>query len=72
MSIRSAQAHDRLPNLPLSPPTLPRALPAQVVDPLLMRLPDIKQWVIFGFLLNPEELSQPGAVDLLFSVLNTM
>ena len=42
------------------------------MDPLLTRLPDLKQWVVFGFLLCPEELAQPGAVDLLFSVLNTM
>ena len=42
------------------------------VDPLLPLLPELKQWVVYGFLLCPEELATPGAPELLLTVLSTM
>ena len=42
------------------------------VEPLLPLLPELKQWVVYGFLLCPEELATPGAPELLLTVLSTM
>ena len=33
---------------------------AGAVDPLLPLLPELKEWVVYGFLLCPEELATPG------------
>ena len=41
-----------------------------LVDPLLARLPEAKQWLLFGLLLYPDDLAEAGAVDLLIALLN--
>ena len=40
------------------------------VSPLLAHLAEAKQWVIYGLLLHPEDLGEPGAIDVLIAVLN--
>ena len=42
------------------------------MDALLPFLPSIKQWVVYGFLLVPEDLGEPNAVDLLMQTLSTL
>ena len=41
-------------------------------DPLLAHLGEARQWVVYGLLLCPDELGEPGATDLLTNLLNTM
>ena len=42
------------------------------VEPLLAHLSDVRYWVVYGFLLCPEQLAEEGAVDLLMRVLDTL
>ena len=44
---------------------------APLVDPMLARLPELKQWLVYGLLLYPDDLAEKGAVDLLVALLNT-
>jgi hypothetical protein len=45
---------------------------APVVDPLFARLPEAKQWLIYGLLMRPDELGEEaGAVDLLMALLSS-
>ena len=39
--------------------------------PLLARLPEAKQWLLYGLLMYPDDLAEPGAIDLLVKFLNT-
>ena len=48
--------------------TGPTELPA--VDPLLARLPEARQWLIYGLLLYPDDLAEAGAIDVLIGLLN--
>jgi len=44
---------------------------APQVPPLLARLPEARQWILFGLMLYPDDLAEQGAIDVLMNLLST-
>ena len=70
--VRPAAAGGRPNAAPISKRSQGALMPAgQEVDPLLAKLPEARQRLLYGLLLSPEDLGEPGAIDLLMGLLST-